>query len=482
MGTEFTLVNLDFLTNENTEVVVIAPFFLELKCVGVLESAGFVIRTNDMSVTCTSSVGETVSGTGVIGRRSIVTVLTLVTSFVTQFGLHSKPFSELITNIALQRIFVVHFLAVVMVDGSDRVVERTKRLVVVQSGYLVLCKQLDRRISDGVTNAALGLRAGILRRIGTRTPNGSVGITGCEADSQVLNRFELRLEVQVITVVIRAVHDTFIIDAGIGEREVSQFVTAAEGEAMIAGQTMMTKGLILPIGHFLGMPIVLYLGNSHHLVLVERLRIARVEILVEVRRDIGGIAFRLMMRILILHQNEIIHIEHIVFLSHLLPTHIAGIVKMELHLIVRVGVRILGRDDDNTVSALCTIDSGCGCILENVHRLDVVRRDIRDRAYLETINDVQRVAGLGKGCTTTNTDFDIRIGATFRRCDRYTGQFTLQCLGSRSHGNVLQLVCINRRNSGDKVTLLSRTITGNDNFVKHLAVLRQHNIHHITSD
>ena len=39
---------------------------------------------------------------------------------------------------------------------------------------------------------------------------------------------------------------------------------------------------------------------------------------------------------------------------------------MQLRFVVGIAVCILGGDDNNAVSALCTVDSSCSCTLEHI--------------------------------------------------------------------------------------------------------------------
>ena len=113
---------------------------------------------------------------------------------------------------------------------------------------------------------------------------------------------------------------------------------------------------------------------------------------------------------------------------------------MEGHLVI-LGTGIFGIDDDNAVSTLGTVDSGSRSVFQDVHRSDVTRRDIRDTRHRHTIHDIQRVVALGQRRTTADTDLHVSIRATFRRCNRHTGQLTLQCLGCRSNRDVFELLC-----------------------------------------
>ena len=69
----------------------------------------------------------------------------------------------------------------------------------------------------------------------------------------------------------------------------------------------------------------------------------------------------------------------------------------------------LGCNDDNTIGTTGTIDGCRGSILQHVDALDFARSDVADRAYRETVNDVEWRVVLRKGTATTHANLHVSI-------------------------------------------------------------------------
>ena len=100
--------------------------------------------------------------------------------------------------------------------------------------------------------------------------------------------------------------------------------------------------------------------------------------------------------VLILHPEEVFTVHHIVFLRDMTPSHITGIIQPDTHLVGIRGRGVLGSDNNNAVSTLRTVDCGSCSIFQDVHRLDVTRRDIRNTGNRETVHDIERLIALGQ--------------------------------------------------------------------------------------
>ena len=69
----------------------------------------------------------------------------------------------------------------------------------------------------------------------------------------------------------------------------------------------------------------------------------------------------------------------------------------------------LGCNDDNTISTTGTIDSCRRSILQYVDALNFAWSDVADRAYRETVNDVEWRVVLRKRTTTTHANLHVSI-------------------------------------------------------------------------
>ena len=78
----------------------------------------------------------------------------------------------------------------------------------------------------------------------------------------------------------------------------------------------------------------------------------------------------------------------------------------------------LSGNQDNTISTLCTINSGSGCIFENFHRNDVSRVDGRKRrdGRNTTITELITQTIVGTGGTARLHDYTIDYVKRFSTC------------------------------------------------------------------
>ena len=76
-----------------------------------------------------------------------------------------------------------------------------------------------------------------------------------------------------------------------------------------------------------------------------------------------------------------------------LGQRVDGILGIEEDAAVALAVTGLGGDEDDTVTCLGTVDSSRRSVLKDFDGLDDVRIEIIDAAYLETVDDDQRVGG-----------------------------------------------------------------------------------------
>ena len=204
-------------SDQHANVMVVLKGLLPLQGVMVCQGSAVLIRHLDL---CRSSLNTRTSGiTRIVGRRTIVTVRRNMTTLITYIRTNSEVFGELIAHISLDIPLVIHLHLVVITNGGQRVVKRAKGLICFITGSIVFGKQIRRSIYYTVTQT--GLRSGsvILNGIRTRTEHLGVRETCRKTDGEVLERFELNLTGDVITHVIRLLHDSLIVNAVIRERK-----------------------------------------------------------------------------------------------------------------------------------------------------------------------------------------------------------------------------------------------------------------------
>ena len=125
-----------------------------------------------------------------------------------------------------------------------------------------------------------------------------------------------------------------------------------------------------------------------------------------------------------------------------------------------------------TISTTGTINSRWWGIFQNVNRLNLIARNITQRAT-DSINQYQRIIALWDRTATTYTNRNSGIGTSILRCYIDTGQLTLQslsCIGNRHSCNLLTR---NRGYRSGKVLTFHRLITDYYNFIQNLSIFSQ---------
>ena len=150
---------------------------------------------------------------------------------------------------------------------------------------------------------------------------------------------------------------------------------------------------------------------------------------------------------------------------HLLPSVLEAPVRIETDVDLTFATG-LGSDQDHTVRTTATVDSGCGCIFQDFHRLDVRRRQPLDIAYDHTVHYVQRVVATHRRTDTADTDGSAFARLTGTTRYRHTGGSTLQGLIQTGYRRLEQLVGTDRSNGTRQVRFLHRTVTDRYHFLQ----------------
>ena len=149
-------------------------------------------------------------------------------------------------------------------------------------------------------------------------------------------------------------------------------------------------------------------------------------------------------------------------------------VRTEINLSLAL-LTVLGCDQNHTVGSYRTIDGSSSTILQNLHRLDVLRVHAVDIAW-ETVHNIKRF--IATGCLdTTNLDAHTGTGVTTTSQDVYTGYLTLQSLSWVGSSALSHLLGIDRRKSTGHIATLHGTITYYNHFAQRLGVLAHGDVH-----
>ena len=130
---------------------------------------------------------------------------------------------------------------------------------------------------------------------------------------------------------------------------------------------------------------------------------------------------------------------------------------------------ILGGDDDHTVGGSGSVDGARGCILQDVHRLDVARVDVVDVAELHTVHDVERgVVPVGADAADEDALPGSRLAAGF--VDDQTGGKAFQRGRHVRHGNAFDVLGGDLGDGAGGDLLLLSAISDHDDLVHQLGV------------
>ena len=165
-----------------------------------------------------------------------------------------------------------------------------------------------------------------------------------------------------------------------------------------------------------------------------------------------------------------ISIKHIEVLSNVSEAQIGT----EIHLYIAL-LTVLGCNQNHTVGSYRTVDGSGSTILQNLHRLDVLRVHAVDIAR-KTIHDIKRFV-ISECLDTTNLDAHTGTGVTATSQDVHTGYLTLQSLSWVGSSALSHLLGIDRRKSSGHIATLHGTITYYNHFAQSLGVFAHGDVH-----
>ena len=134
----------------------------------------------------------------------------------------------------------------------------------------------------------------------------------------------------------------------------------------------------------------------------------------------------------------------------------------------------LRRNHDDTVRTTRTIDSGCGSILQHLHRLNIVRVHQVEVLHYDTIDHIQRVRRCVDSCHTTDHDA-VRISTRLAgvREDVHTRHLTTQVVQCREVLVLGQLITLSDTDRTCDIWFTHHTITNDYDLFQCLRVLAQ---------
>ena len=136
----------------------------------------------------------------------------------------------------------------------------------------------------------------------------------------------------------------------------------------------------------------------------------------------------------------------------------------------------LGGDNNNTISATGTVDSGSRSVLENINGCHIVHINHIERHICRyPVNHYQRLRVVDT-TDTTNIQAHVTSWST-RTYNLQPGCSTFQCHSDRRRRHFLQVLFIHLRYSSGQITLFLNAISHYNHFFKQLSILFENDVH-----
>ena len=227
---------------------------------------------------------------------------------------------------------------------------------------------------------------------------------------------------------------TVVVQVGTRDVEASLVVAGLEGQVVVVHEGILI-GSAEPVGVGLLVPLAVHVVEADG---------AFLEVVLE----------------------ELLGVHHLRGLAEALGRQLIGIADLALAL------AFAGGDHHHAVTGLSTVDGGGGTVLQDLHRLDVVRVDAGDGTGESTVHHIQRV-GVVVGGNTADTDSRRGTRAGGRSEGLHTGGLALQGGLRRGDRTVGDIFRFDLGDSAGDVGFLLDTVTHDDGFLEHFGVGEQ---------
>ena len=426
------------LTNEYIQTVTLGECILCVVCQGICVTPVAYVYTWESWLWSTCSC-------------IVVTCSELVPSLVCI--LVSPSITELRTESKVLEWFPVQACVVVLTEttlllvGTGHTVVRIDiriwRLVSIIIAWSV--QRLNRTVCDCLVDDRVGSARIVGVTTWVQTVDYRICQTGIKVKWQPFVQLCVQLGVDVVLRKVRTHHDALVIGTRVANIKLCFLWTATYREVVDLLQTCASEQFILPVVSCNRLPDV---------------HVSPVAIL---------LVFAILSLILIL--GVVVWRKYFNLLHHLADTERSSEVNLYLSFLTT-----LCRNDNNTIGTTRTIDSGWRSVLQYVDALYVVRSDVANRRYRETVYNIKRWVVLWKRTSSTHTDLDLCVRWTFCCGYCHTSHLTLNSLWSRRNRNVGKVLCRNRSNGTCQVFLLYSTVTDNHDIVQCSSLVFHYNV------
>ena len=202
--------------------------------------------------------------------------------------------------------------------------------------------------------------------------------------------------------------------------------------------------------------VFIAVGDRELVVLVDARRVGFVEPV----GPVGQIGRKPRHGAVLLHQVAVLPgIEHVVALGHLRNADEGR----ERNLGAPFPAALLGGDEHHAVGGARTVDGGRRGVLQHLHRLDFVGREVSDGvvsfAHGNAVDHIERVVARRDGRSAADADHHALSGRAVGLNDLHAGGFALKGARGRGDRAAGQVVGLDDRNGRREVLLLDRAVT-----------------------
>ena len=219
--------------------------------------------------------------------------------------------------------------------------------------------------------------------------------------------------------------------------------------------------------------ILVAVGDRELVVLVDARRIGFVEPVGHVGQRRG----KARNGTVLLHQVAVLlRVEHVVALGHFRNADEGRERNLGTHLLAA----LLGGDEHHAVGGTRTVDGGRRGVLQHLHRLDFVGREVSDGvvalAHGNAVDHIERVVARRDGRGAAHTDYHALTGRAVGLEHLYTGGLALQGSGGRGDGTAGEVVGLDNRHGRREVFLFDRTVTDRHHGVEGHGILAEFHV------
>ena len=265
------------------------------------------------------------------------------------------------------------------------------------------------------------------------------GVVGTDLQPFLYHVVGVHLSGQALVYIIFTYYHTVIVEVVEGSEEVTVVVAALEGDGVLFAPAGGKHGVIPVV--VLAVPVPA--GDDF----------------------VGKVAESL------LHFNITGRIQEFALLAQHLSRHLEVVGNGRVAVLA-----LLGRDEHDTVTGLCTVDGGGSGVLQDLHGLDHGRVEVLDVVNLQTVHDEEGSEVTGVGGITADADLRLGTRSTGVVEDLHTCGLALEGGGGIRGGTVLEVFRTDRSHGTGQVALTLDTVADDHGLLEELGVFFENEV------